>query len=92
MIAMTTLFQIMTTEGWQEVMYAGIDAAGIDMQPQYNNSRGSSIFFISYMVVGSLFIMNLFIGVVIDNFNKNKEQAEIGSAFVTSSQREWIST
>ena len=32
--AMVTLFQMMTTEGWQSVMYNGIDAVGIDMQPK----------------------------------------------------------
>ena len=33
-----------------------------------------TLFFVGYMVIGSLFIMNLFVGVVIDNFNKIKEQ------------------
>ena len=42
------------------------------------------------MIVGSLFIINLFVGVVIDNFNKNKESNELGSAFVTESQKQWI--
>ena len=32
--AMLTLFQMMTTEGWQSVMYSGIDAVGIDKQPK----------------------------------------------------------
>ena len=26
------------------------------------------------MIIGSLFVMNMFIGVVIDNFNKEKEK------------------
>ena len=29
--AMSTLFQMMTTEGWQDVMYTGIDAKGVNL-------------------------------------------------------------
>lgn len=74
---------MMTTEGWVEVMDEGMDSMGVDLEPKYDNSMSVSIFFISYMIIGSVFIKNLFVGVVIDNFNKNKDQAEIGSAFVT---------
>ena len=28
------LFQIITTEGWLDVMYLGVDAVGIDKQPK----------------------------------------------------------
>tara|TARA_B110000285_G_C14849021_1_gene479041 strand:+ start:543 stop:767 length:225 start_codon:yes stop_codon:yes gene_type:complete len=74
---------MMTTEGWQNLMFQGIDATGIDMQPKKNTSVGMVIYFIGFMVVGSLFIINLFVGVVIDNFNKIKEQNELGSGFIT---------
>ena len=42
------------------------------------------------MIIGSQFIINLFVGVVIDNFNKIKEKDEMGSNFVTKEQRKWI--
>jgi hypothetical protein len=42
------------------------------------------------MIIGFLFLMNLFVGVIIDNFNKIKEQKEVGGIFVTDSQRNWI--
>jgi len=35
------------------------------------------------MVFGSQFILNLFVGVIMDNFNKIKEKEELGSLFVT---------
>ena len=60
------------------------------MQPIKNNRMGLVFFFCGYMIIGGLFIMNLFVGVVIDNFNKIKEENERGSAFVTEAQREWI--
>jgi hypothetical protein len=80
----------MTTEGWLDVMYDGIDARGIDMQPKKNNSIALSLFFISFMVVGSMLIFNLFVGVIIDNFNKIKTSEELGNMFVTESQKKWI--
>lgn len=42
------------------------------------------------MIVGSQFILNLFVGVVMDNFNKLKEQTEMGSSFVTEEQQAWV--
>ena len=34
------------------------------------------IYFVSFMICGSLFVMNMFVGVVIDNFNKEKDRQE----------------
>lgn len=89
--AMGALFELSTTEGWVDVMYAGVDATGVDMQPIRDHSVGWVFFFILYMVVGSFFAMNLFVGVVIDNFNRMKE--ELGdNVLMTASQKLWIKT
>lgn len=62
---------------------------GADMQPVQDSGVGWVIFFIAFMVMGSLFIMNLFVGVVIDNFNRMKE--EMGeNMLLTQAQREWV--
>ena len=42
------------------------------------------------MIIGSQFIINLFVGVVIDNFNTIKEKEELGNMFVTEQQKSWI--
>jgi hypothetical protein len=81
--AMSTLFQMTTTEGWVDVMYSGIDSVGIGYQPQKNHNTWFVIYFIAFMIVGSQFIINLFVGVVIDNFNTIKEREELGNMFVT---------
>ena len=88
--AMMTLFQMMTTEGWQGVMYNGIDATGLDMQPKKDNNFVMCLYFVAFMIIGCQFIINLFVGVVIDNFNKIKEKDEMGNNFVTQEQRAWI--
>lgn len=82
---------MMTTEGWLDVMEAGLDSRGIDLQPKYNsNVLISVLFFITFMIIGSQFIINLFVGVVIDNFQTIKEKEELDNMFVTEDQRKWI--
>ena len=81
--AMSTLFQMMTTEGWVNVMENGIDSVGIDKQPKQNYNVWLIFYFIAFMIIGSQFIINLFVGVVIDNFNTIKEKEELGNMFVT---------
>ena len=50
---MSTLFQMMTTEGWVDVMYSGIDTVGVNKQPKENNNLFYILYFISFMVIGS---------------------------------------
>lgn len=88
--SLLTLFEMMSTEGWTAVMLNGMDSRGIDQQPKRNAQAYYCLYFIAFMVVGFLFLMNLFVGVIIDNFNKIKEQKEVGGIFVTDSQRNWI--
>jgi len=90
MSAMNSLFLMMQGEGWTETMYKAMDSTGIGLEPITNNKVYFLAFFVAYMIVGALFISNLFVGVVIDNFNKIKEKNELGSAFVTDNQRQWI--
>jgi hypothetical protein len=61
-----------TTEGWSGVMYLGVDTAGIDKSPIQNNSPYTVWYFILFMIIGSLFVANLLVGVIIDQFNKAK--------------------
>lgn len=75
--AMITLFNIMTTEGWIGVMYNGVDTTKIDMMPLADNNPGYAIVFFFFMFVGSLFILNMFVGVTINVFNREKEQLQL---------------
>ena len=52
-MAMLTLFIMMTTEGWVDVMNDGVDSAGIHKQPIENNNIGLVIFFVAFMIIGS---------------------------------------
>jgi preprotein translocase subunit SecY len=67
-----------------------IDSTDVGKQPKENYNRAFIFYFALYMIVGSLFVMNLFVGVVIDNFNRIKEKEENGGGFMSDKQKEWV--
>jgi hypothetical protein len=84
----------MTTEGWIDVMNMGIDSVppvnGVEQQPIEHRNEFYLGYFILYMIFGSQFILNLFVGVIMDNFNKIKDKQEWGNLFMTEDQKAWI--
>jgi len=72
--SMVTMFTMMTTEGWNAVMWLAIDATEIHQVPIHNYRTGYIIFFIIFMVFGFLFILNLFVGVVLNRFDQEKNK------------------
>ncbi len=68
------LFEMTTTEGWMAVMYSGVDMTEVGLQPKRDTHVVKALYFILFIIVGHMFILNLFVGVVIDNFNHMKEQ------------------
>ena len=78
---MLSLFIIATAEGWIEIMNDGVDSVGIGKEPIMENSPGWCVFFVIFILIGSFFILNLLVGVIIDSFNK-EENLEMGTAFL----------
>lgn len=74
MNAMVTMFGMMSTEGWLEVMWSAVDSTKVNQMPLRNNNPFFILFFSVFMIIGSLFILNLFVGVVINTFNIEKEK------------------
>ncbi|XP_071639635.1 sodium channel protein 60E [Temnothorax longispinosus] len=90
-LAYLALFQVATFEGWMEVMEDAVDARGVDLQPQREANLWAYIYFVIFIVCGSFFTLNLFIGVIIDNFNMLKKKYEGGvlEMFLTESQKHY---
>ena len=86
---MLTLFQMATTEGWVPVMWNGVDAVGVDLEPQREYALGWVFFFMAFIIFGSLFILNLFVGVVINTFDHEKDKLSLNH-ILTPKQQEWI--
>ncbi|KAF5368727.1 hypothetical protein D9757_010428 [Collybiopsis confluens] len=79
------LFEIVSLEGWIDVMQAAADVVGFDMQPQTNASQWNALFFLVYNLLGGVVILTLFVSIIIGNF-----KARTGTALLTQPQREWI--
>ncbi|XP_074632379.1 sodium channel protein 1 brain-like isoform X4 [Acropora palmata] len=87
------LMQVATFEGWMEVMQDAVDSTGVDRQPKFENKLAAFCFFVAFIVVGSFFVLNLFVGVIIDNFNSlKKKYEELNSMgmLLTDTQRKWV--
>lgn len=46
----------------------------VDQQPIFENNMLAYVYFVVFIIVGSFFVLNLFVGVIIDNFNTLKKK------------------
>ncbi|XP_059156306.1 sodium channel protein type 4 subunit alpha B-like [Physella acuta] len=88
--AYLALFQVATYKGWIDIMNNAIDARELGIQPKREENIYSYLFFVLFIIFGSFFTLNLFIGVIIDNFNSQKKKAG-GSLemFMTDDQKKY---
>ena len=85
-----TLFEVATLENWLVIMYHGADTTEVDVQPIRDTNPYYCLFFAAFIIVGSFFVMNLFVGVTIDKFNEMKEKQQGKSVFLTPDQENWV--
>uniref|UniRef100_A0A6Q2YAJ5 Sodium channel protein n=1 Tax=Esox lucius TaxID=8010 RepID=A0A6Q2YAJ5_ESOLU len=81
------LLQVATFKGWMDIMYAAIDSRKVGDQPVYEDNIYMYIYFVIFIIFGSFFTLNLFIGVIIDNFNQQKKK--IRDIFMTEEQKKY---
>jgi len=62
-LSLLTLFRIVTLEDWTDVMYTAME-----MHPL------AWIYFVSFVIIGTFVIINLFIAVVLNNLEEAKEE------------------
>jgi hypothetical protein len=73
--AIGALFEICTTEGWLDLMLASVDGRGPYLQPRRDESEYTvGVAFFLFMMIGSFFVLNLCVGVIIDNYHRQKER------------------
>jgi len=63
-----TLFIVSSLEGWPDIMYQAVESTVADKGPQFGASRGLMLYFVSFIMLGSFFFLNLFIGVLFLKF------------------------
>ncbi|XP_057178710.1 sodium channel, voltage gated, type V-like, alpha b isoform X1 [Triplophysa rosa] len=83
------LLQVATFKGWMEIMYAAVDSRSVEEQPIKENSLYMYLYFVIFIIFGSFFTLNLFIGVIIDNFNQQKRKLGGQDIFMTEEQKKY---
>ncbi|XP_076326543.1 voltage-dependent T-type calcium channel subunit alpha-1G-like isoform X2 [Tachypleus tridentatus] len=74
--ALMSLFVLASKDGWVEIMYTGLDAVDVDQQPVQNYSEWRLLYFISFLLLVAFFVLNMFVGVVVENFHRCREEQE----------------
>ncbi|KAK2168410.1 hypothetical protein LSH36_17g12062 [Paralvinella palmiformis] len=67
-----------TFKGWVQIMEDAIDSKStLGQQPMREVRVYLYLYFVFFIIFGSFFTLNLFIGVIIDNFNMQKKKISI---------------
>uniref|UniRef100_A0A8C3LEL3 Sodium channel protein n=1 Tax=Chrysolophus pictus TaxID=9089 RepID=A0A8C3LEL3_CHRPC len=83
-----SLLQVATFKGWMDIMYAAVDSRNVLDQPKYEDNLYMYLYFVIFIIFGSFFTLNLFIGVIIDNFNQQKKKIS-QDIFMTEEQKKY---
>ncbi|KAA8581083.1 hypothetical protein FQN60_002664 [Etheostoma spectabile] len=85
--ALMSLFVLASKDGWVDIMYDGLDAVGVDQQPIMNYNPWMLLYFISFLLIVAFFVLNMFVGVVVENFHKCRRHQEAEEAKIREEKR-----
>ena len=90
--AFVTLFVLSSLEGWPDVMATVFDAGEETSGPTWNgNVPFGAAYFITFIILGSLFLMNLFVGVIFLQFQSEQDaEKKDRYKYVSDDQMKWI--
>jgi len=77
-ISMITLFKVLTLEGWTDIMNIQLYGSS-EPSAEYTMkvvSYASIAYFVSFILIGAMIIMNLFIGVVMNSMQESQNEME----------------
>jgi len=82
--SLAILFEIVSQEGWINVLTTAMAIVGPDQNPFIDASPGNAFFFVTFNILGAVFVLTLFVSVIITNYTKRS-----GLAYMTADQRSW---
>lgn len=82
--SISTLYQIVSLEGWTELLMQVMQSTGEGTPPELFASPFNGVFIILFNNVSIVFILTLFVSVIIDNYSR-----VTGRAYLTKSQIQW---
>lgn len=89
-ISIVTLFQITTLEGWSDIMFLNVfgcnDAFyGLDDCPHPKaHGMWALVYFISFVLIGTMIVLNLFIGVIMNSMDEVRNEQLLEEKFIRS--------
>uniref|UniRef100_A0A6I8NUK9 Sodium channel protein n=1 Tax=Ornithorhynchus anatinus TaxID=9258 RepID=A0A6I8NUK9_ORNAN len=84
------LLQVATFKGWMDIMYAAVDSRKVrPEQPIWEFNLYMYLYFVIFIIFGGFFTLNLFVGVIIDNFNQQKKKIRGQDIFMTEEQKKY---
>ncbi|KAK9474675.1 Ion transport protein-domain-containing protein [Dipodascopsis tothii] len=83
--ALSILYQIMSLEGWTNVLQSAQDVVGVGLNPQFNYSIINGVYVYVFNFTASVLISTFFVAVIMQNYTK-----KTGKAFLTSDQRAFM--
>jgi len=94
--AIGLLYEISTTEGWVDIMNHAAAGTGPYMQPKREVNQAAILYFVVFMLFGAFFVMQLFVGVIIERFNQIREEnmrkGRGSKVLMTNEQQQWART
>lgn len=84
---MLTLFIVSTLEGWPDIMIDSVDSTTVNEGPKIENSTVYAYFYVIFILLGSFFLVNFFIGVL---FLKYAEAQKEETRGYTPEHINWI--
>ena len=83
--ALFLLFQIVSLEGWIDVMWSAQSITGVFTQPSPFSRQGNAVYFVIFNLLGAVFVLTLFVSVFMRNYTE-----QTGVAYLTTDQRSWL--
>jgi voltage-gated sodium channel len=71
--AFVTLFKVLTLEGWTDIMNVHIYGS-VNDENQQIISLWPFLYFASFILIGAMIIMNLFIGVIMNSMEESQKE------------------
>jgi voltage-dependent calcium channel T type alpha-1G len=93
------LFELSTLEGWEQVMYAGVDAAAdVDHTPTVDRNPYAALYFVVWVLLGGMVLVNMVVAAVVETYQrmqrKNGDSLKTSALthLMTEPQQQWVSS
>ena len=88
--ALLTMYELVTGEDWDALMYATVDAYEEGKAPRRDYNPAAALYCVGFILLGTLFVGNLLISSVVSHYLRLRNRGELG--LLTEEQEQWVKT